>query len=122
MKVFGALTFVMLLTTVPAFTAEQTWTAQISDSMCRKVHPEDADAAAGGKQGEPEPHDCTLSCVRGGSKFVMVADDKVFQIANQDLPALTTHAGHEGVKISGELKGDVVTITKIEMAADGGNK
>jgi hypothetical protein len=38
--------------------------------------------------------DCTLACVRGGSKFALVVDGKVFQIANQDLEDLKTHAGH----------------------------
>ena len=42
--------------------------------------------------------------MRGGSKFVLVVDGKVFQIANQDNKDLATHAGHT-VKMTGELKG-----------------
>ena len=48
--------------------------------------------------------DCTLACVRGGSKFALVVDGKVFQIANQDLDDLKTHAGHT-VMVTGELEG-----------------
>lgn len=117
MKVLGALAFVLLLAATPVLTAEESWSGQISDSLCRKAHEEDADAAAGGKQGIPDEHECTLACVRGGSKYVFVANDKVYQIANQTEPSLQTHAGHH-VTLTGEMKGDIITVSKIEMAAD----
>ena len=114
MKAFVALTFTVLFATATALAAEETWSGTISDSLCRVVHPEDPDAAAGGKQGLPDPHECTLACVRGGSTFVLVAGGKVFQIANQQFAALATHAGHD-VTLTGELKGDTITVSKIEM-------
>ena len=58
--------------------------------------------------------DCTQACVRGGSKYVLVVDGKVFQIANQDNKDLATHAGHL-VKMTGEQKGTSITVSKIEM-------
>ena len=89
--------------------AEQTWTGNISDSACGKKHEEAAEG-----NGVMPDRECTLACVRGGSKYVLVVDGKVFQIANQDNKDLATHAGH-AVKVTGELKGDTITVSKIEM-------
>ena len=58
--------------------------------------------------------ECTQACVRGGAKYVLVVDGKVLQIANQDNKDLATHAGHL-VKITGEIKGDSITVSTIEM-------
>ena len=97
------------LLSVPAFAAEQTWTGQISDSACNAKHEEAAEG-----QGKMPDRDCTVACVRGGSKYVLVADGKVFQITNQDNKALATHAGHK-VTLTGELRGQTITVSKIEM-------
>ncbi len=96
-----------LLLAVPVG-AQQTWTGQISDSMCKSKHEEAAEGA-----GKMADRDCTLSCVKGGSKFVLLVDGKVYQIANQDNKDLATFAG-QAVKISGELKGDTITVAKVE--------
>jgi len=45
---------------------------------------------------------------------VLVSDGKVLRIANQDDKDLATHAGHI-VKLTGELKGTSITVSKIEM-------
>ena len=58
--------------------------------------------------------DCTEACVRGGSKYVLVVDGKVLQIANQDNKDLATHAGH-AVTVTGEMSGQAITIAKISM-------
>ena len=97
------------LLSVTAFAAEQTWTGQISDSACNKKHEEAAEG-----QGKMPDRDCTLACVRGGSLFVFVSDGKVYQIANQKNGDVAAHAGHT-VKLTGELKGDAITVSKIEM-------
>ena len=89
--------------------AEQTWTGKIADSACGAKHEEAAEG-----QGVMADRDCTQACIRGGSKYVLVVDGKVFQIANQDNKDLATHAGH-AVKMTGELKGNAITVTKIEM-------
>jgi hypothetical protein len=89
--------------------AEQTWKGQISDNLCGAKHEEAAEG-----QGKMADRDCTLACVRGGSKYALVVDGKVFQIANQDFADLQTHAGHT-VTVTGELKGQAITVTKIVM-------
>jgi hypothetical protein len=89
--------------------AEQTWKGQISDNLCGAKHEEAAEG-----QGKMPDRECTLACVRGGSKFALIADGKMFQIANQDLEDLKTHAGHV-VLVTGELKGETITVSKIVM-------
>ena len=100
--------FVLALGTA-AFSAEQTWAGTIADSACGAKHEEAAEG-----QGVMADRECTQACVRGGSKYVLVVDGKVLQIANQDNKDLATHAGH-AVKITGELKGAAITVSKIEM-------
>jgi hypothetical protein len=88
--------------------AQQTWTGVISDNSCRGKH------EAGGEAGLPEGDGpCTLACIRGGSKFVLVSDGKLYLIAKQDDPALVTHAG-EKVRVTGALQGDVLTVASIQ--------
>ena len=108
MKSFSLWTAALLFTVTPT-AAEQTWTGQISDSACGAKHEEAAEG-----QGKMPDRDCTVACVRGGSKYVLVVDGKVLQIANQDNKDLATHAGH-AVRITGELKGNAITVSKIEM-------
>jgi hypothetical protein len=90
--------------------AQQTWTGQISDEMCG------ADHSAMNQNGKISAHDCTLTCVKGGSKFVFVSEGKVYPIENQNLPDLTKHAGHT-VKLTGDLGSDgkTITVSKVEM-------
>jgi hypothetical protein len=89
--------------------AEQTFTGQISDSLCKAKHEEAAEG-----QGKMADHDCTVACVRGGSKYVLLgADGKVYDIANQDFKDLEARAGQK-VKLTGELKGNAITVSKIE--------
>lgn len=91
--------------------AQQSWTGTISDSSCNARH------EPGGEAGLPdEPSDCTLACVRGGSKFVFVTEDeKIYLIARQDDPALPAHAAAK-VVVTGTLADTVLTISKIEAA------
>lgn len=99
----------LVLAQAGPFAAEQTLTGKISDSACGAKHEEAAEG-----QGVMADRDCTQACVRGGSKYVLVVDGKVFQIANQDNKDLATHAGHK-VTVTGELKGQAITISKMEM-------
>jgi hypothetical protein len=92
-----------------AFAADQTWNGQISDSMCGTSHAKMTAAHAG-----LTDRDCTLACVKGGGKFVFISDGKVYKIANQDSPLLQTHAGHT-VILTGDMKGDTVTVSNITM-------
>ena len=111
MKTFSRSSLVVIvvaLASVAPRAAEQTWTGQISDSLCGAKHEEAAEG-----QGKMPERDCTLACVRGGSKFVLLADGKILQIANQDLADLKTHAGAQ-VRITGEMKDNAIVVSKIE--------
>ncbi len=82
---------------VGAFAADQTWTGQISDTMCGADH---SGMAQPGKK--LDPHECTTVCIKGGGEFVFVSDGTVYNLANQDLAELKTHAGHT-VQLTGDL-------------------
>lgn len=87
--------------------APMTWKGEISDSNCAISHQKVT-------QVHPSLNNrsCTLACVGDGAKFVFVSDGKVFKIANQDLPALTVNAGYT-VQLTGDLKDDAITVSKI---------
>ena len=89
--------------------AEQTWNGQISDSLCKAKHEEAAEG-----QGKMADHDCTVACVKGGSKYILLAaDGKVYEIANQDFKDLEKMAGQK-VRMTGELKGTAISVSKID--------
>jgi len=94
--------------------ADQTWTGQISDSKCGDSHAQmiaTTNKNLRTSSGAPQ-HDCTLACVKESGKYVFVMDRKVYKIANQKFAALQTHAG-ETVKLTGNLQGDIITVSKI---------
>jgi hypothetical protein len=94
---------------LPAFAAEQTWDATISDSMCVLKHESGAEG-----QHTTDP-DCTRDCVRGGSMYVLLVGEKVYKVANQDHADLPTFAG-QSVRVTGEVAGDTITVTRIETS------
>ena len=112
-KVIGIIVTLAVLVSVSAAAQkppEQTWKGKISDSMCKDKHP------AGEHDGKKMTDaDCTTVCVKNGSKYVFVSDGKVFQLANQSSKTIASHAGQE-VQLTGELKGDTITATKIAAA------
>ena len=97
-----------LLATAPALAAEQTWTGQISDSMCGAKHM----SADLGKR--PTDRDCTQACVQKGAQYVLAVSGKVYKLMNHDAD-LKAHAGHT-VNLTGDLTGDAIRVAKIEMA------
>ncbi len=102
----------ILFATAPAMmAAEKTWNGVLSDSKCAGKH---AKAEHGSQQ--DGDHDCSTKCVAGGAKHVFVAGGKTYQLSNQDFAGLKDHAGHK-VALTGEMKGDSITISKIEMKA-----
>ena len=96
-----------------ASAADMTWTGKISDSMCGASHAKMMAAHAGAKMTD---RDCTLACTKAGGKYVFVTGGKVYNIANQSDADLQTHAGHT-VRLTGEMKGDTITVSKIVMPA-----
>jgi len=109
MRTIPLLVGVALLSGAVSLSAQQTWTGKIADSACGAKHEEAVE-----NEGVMADRDCTQACVRGGSKYILVVDGKVLKIANQDNKDLATHAGH-AVKVTGELKGDSITVSTIEM-------
>ena len=99
---------VVLMGASGAFAADQTWTGKISDSKCGAKH------GAGEHGMKMTDRACTEACVKGGAKYVFASKGKVYPIANQDSAELAMHAGHM-VKLTGEMKGDSITVSKIEM-------
>jgi hypothetical protein len=88
--------------------ANQTWTGQISSSHCGFTH----------TPGTPNG-DCTRECVDHGAAYVLVANGKVYTFANQAAGELRAHAG-ETVTVTGDLKTNVITASRIEVAASTG--
>jgi hypothetical protein len=88
--------------------AEQTWIGEITDSACKFEHV----PVAEGEPVLPSP-ECVKVCLRGGSKYVLLVDDKLFDIENQKHPDLEKLAGRK-VKLTGELKGNSITVSKAE--------
>ena len=91
---------------------KQSWSGQISDSMCGATHRK-RDFATGLKLSDRE---CTLFCITGGAKYVFVDNGHVYKIDNQDFAALPEHAGHTA-EVSGALTGDSLHITAIDIPA-----
>ncbi len=110
MKAFISLTAAVLFTAGTSFAAEQTWNGQISDSLCGAKHESESIGEGNGKISDQE---CTVACVKGGSKYVLVSSGKKYQIANQTHADLAKYAGRT-VKLTGEIKDDSITVSKIE--------
>ncbi len=89
----------------PAKTGAKSFVGNISDAMCGLKH------MMPGK----DDKECTLECVKAGSKYVLadVANGKVYQLSDQKKPE--EFAGQK-VKVTGTLKGDTISVTSIELA------
>jgi hypothetical protein len=87
--------------------APQTWTGQIGDSMCGAKHKPMGTMKMADRE-------CVEMCVKAGAQYVFITGGKVFKIADQKDKALALHAGHT-VLLTGELKGDTITVSKIDM-------
>lgn len=109
MKKFVMFAAAVAFAASPALAAEKTWNGTLSDAKCNaKHHP-----AEHGSQADSD-HDCVTKCVEGGSKYVFVSGGKTYQIANQDFADLKAHGGHK-VALTGEMKDDAITVSKVEM-------
>jgi hypothetical protein len=84
-----------------AFAADQTWAGEISDSHCGAKHPAGETAK-----------ECTEGCVRGGASYVFVSSGKVYKLEDPS-KLVAAHAG-QTVSLTGEMKGDMIKVSKIE--------
>ena len=109
MKIIQLGAVLAALAAAPVLAAPTTWTGTISDSMCGVKH---MPGEHGTKVSDDE---CTKMCVTKGAKYVFVNADKVLTIANQQFKGLGALAGAR-VTLTGELKGDAITVTKLERA------
>jgi len=109
MKKFAMFAAAVLFAASPALAADKTWNGKLSDAKCNGTHAK----AEHGSQAASD-HECVTKCVEGGGKYVFVADGKTYAIANQDFADLKAHGGHN-VALTGEMKGDSITVSKIEM-------
>jgi hypothetical protein len=109
MKKYVMFAAAVLFAASPVLAAEKTMTGKLSDARCNGHHAK----AEHGSQNDSD-HDCVTKCTEGGGKFVFVAGDKTYQIANQDFADLKAHGGHT-VALTGELKDDSITVSKIAM-------
>lgn len=91
--------------------ANTTLDGMISDSMCGAGHAKMIEAH---KDAKMTDRDCTLACIKGGGKYVLVANGKVYNISNQNLAALQEHAGHQ-VSVTGDVNGTTIAVSKITM-------
>ena len=100
------ITFATALLATSCFGA--TWTGKISDSACGASHAKmraaHSDLAS--------DKDCTLACIKMGSKYVFVSKGKVFQIENQNLDDLQKYAG-QNVTLTGKLTGDSIEVASV---------
>jgi len=85
----------------------QTFTGEVSDSMCGAKH------MMAGKSGE-----CARACVGKGSSYALVVGDKLYALHAQDKSAqeeLNKLAG-EQAKVTGTADGDTIEVSKVAAA------
>jgi hypothetical protein len=108
-KAILGLATAMLFSAAVAFAAEQTWTGKISDSKCGHSH-KDMRGTLGKETSKAE---CVAACVKAGAQYVFVSKGKTYKISNQTFAGFPENAGH-GVKLTGEMTGDTIKVSKIE--------
>jgi hypothetical protein len=97
-RVVLALALVVTFFTVTAMAGE--WKGYVSDEKCGAKHAKDHNAK------------CVEGCVKGGAAPVFVTGGKVYKV--DDAAKLQDHLGHD-VTITGDLKGDTITVQDVKM-------
>ena len=100
-----ALLSIAVMITVAASKA-QTFTGEVSDSMCGAKHMMENKA------------DCTRACISKGSSYALVVGDKLYKLNTSDkaaLDQLNTLAG-EKAKVTGTADGDTIEVSKVTPA------
>jgi hypothetical protein len=88
-----------------AWAEDSSWTGTVSDAHCGLNHSTPSAAAA----------NCVEKCVAGGAKYVLVSDGKVYQLDPQDK---FKGMGGKGVKVTGTLHDDTITVSDVAEAAE----
>jgi hypothetical protein len=94
-------------TTALAAGTTQTFTGEVSDSMCGAKH------MMQGKAGE-----CARACVGKGSSYALVVGDKVYALQTDDKAAqeeLGKLAG-EKARVTGTADGETIQVSKVDAA------
>ncbi len=104
-----AIVTAIVIATTPTLGAgtTQTFTGEVSDSMCGAKH------MMQGKAGE-----CARACVGKGSSYALVVGDKVYALQSDDKAAqeeLGKLAG-EKAKVTGTADGDTIQVSKVDAA------
>ena len=86
-----------------AWAEDMTWTGTVSDSHCGLNHSKPSAEAA----------QCVEKCVAGGAKYVLVSEGKLYQLDPQDK---FKGLGGKGVKVTGTLSGDTITVSEVTEA------
>jgi hypothetical protein len=111
-----AAAFVFSTLPVAAGAADTTLTGVISDTMCAMGHESNIEHARENSGRTMTNQECTVGCVmRRGQRYVLVAGGKTYRIANQDHASLAAFAAQR-VKATGQLAGDVFTVSKVTLA------
>jgi hypothetical protein len=89
-------------------TAETSVVGYISDSMCGLKH----------MSGMGDDKSCTLTCVKGGGKFVLADKDhkKVYRLDNAGQEKAREFAGQK-VKVTGTISRRTIRVTSIEASS-----
>jgi hypothetical protein len=86
----------------PSAIRRQSYEGMLTDTKCGAKH-----AAATGKTAA----DCTLMCVRGGERFVLINGDTIYLLEG-DLVVLKRVAGQR-VRVSGTLNGKKISVSSV---------
>jgi hypothetical protein len=105
MKLMVGTALVALLSATSAYAADQILVGAISDGMCKGSHKD-----MGTKMSDRE---CTQACTAKGAQYVLITEGKVYKVTNHEAD-LKTHAGHM-VNLTGDVKGDTIKVSKIDM-------
>jgi hypothetical protein len=95
-----------LVVALPARAAgkTQTFTGEVSDSMCGAKHMMEGSAA-----------DCTRACVQKGSKYALVVGEKVYTLDASDKTALSEldQLAGQQAQVVGTLDGDTIAVKAV---------
>jgi hypothetical protein len=85
---------------------QQKFTGEVGDAMCGRKHMEGT------------PAECTRACVKQGSKFALVIDDKIYALDTSDQAALATLDQQAGkrVTVTGTLNGSEIEVSSVAVA------